>query len=144
MGKEHIDEIVSQIFTIFDKDGNGHLDFVEFLCATDMTSHGTLEEKLRWNFKAYDKDGSGTLEKEELVFFMALVFQSKVYYKHIPMGPGFSSALQGFELTQEEAVRKAERLFDQIDINGEGYINEEEFVAVCLEDKEMVERLQNS
>ena len=85
MGKEHIDEIVSQIFTIFDKDGNGHLDFVEFLCATDMTSHGTLEEKLRWNFKAYDKDGSGTLEKEELVFFMALVFQSKVYYKHIQM-----------------------------------------------------------
>ena len=80
MGKEHIDEIVSQIFTIFDKDGNGHLDFVEFLCAADMTSHGTLEEKLRWNFKAYDKDGSGTLEKEELVFFMALVFQSKVCY----------------------------------------------------------------
>ena len=39
---------------------------------------------------------------------------------------------------------KAERLFDQIDINGEGYINEEEFVAVCLEDKELVERLQTS
>ena len=56
------------------------------------------------------------------------------------MGPGFYSALQGFELIQEEAVRKAERLFDQIDINGEGYINEEEFVAVCLEDKEMVEK----
>jgi Ca2+-binding EF-hand superfamily protein len=60
------------------------------------------------------------------------------------MEPGLYSALQGFELTQEEASKKAERLFDQIDINGEGYINEEEFVAVCLEDKEMVERLQNS
>ena len=144
MGKEHIDEIVSQIFTIFDKDGNDHLDFVEFLCATDMTYHGTLEEKLRWNFKAYDKDGSDTLEKEELVFFMALVFQSKVCYKHIQMGFLFYFPAQGFELTQEEGVRKAERLFDQIDINGEGYMHEEEFVAVCLEDKEMVERLQNS
>ena len=47
-------------------------------------------------------------------------------------------------MSQEEAVSKAERFFDQIDINGEGYVNEEEFVAVCLEDKEMVERLQNS
>ena len=73
-----MDEIISQIFTIFDKDDNGHLDFVEFLKATDMTSDGSAEEKLRWNFKAYDKDGSGTLEKEELVFFMSLVYQSKV------------------------------------------------------------------
>ena len=103
MGKDHIEEIVGQIFAIFDKDGNGHLDFNEFLKATDMTSNGTVEEKLRWNFKAYDKDRSGTLEKEELVFFMSLVFQSK-----------------GFGLAQHEAVRKAETLFDHIDINGEG------------------------
>ena len=60
-----------------------------FLCATDMTSHRTLEEKLRWNFKAYDNDRSGTLEKEELVFFMALVFQSKVRFKIIQIGPSF-------------------------------------------------------
>ena len=77
MGQDHIDEIVDQIFTIFDKDGNGHLDFPEFLKATDMTSNGSVEEKLRWNFKAYDKDGSGNLEKDELVHFMSLVFQSK-------------------------------------------------------------------
>ena len=27
--------------------------------ATDMTASGTPEEKLRWAFKMYDKDGSG-------------------------------------------------------------------------------------
>ena len=29
--------------------------------ATDMTASGSPEEKLRWAFKMYDKDGSGAL-----------------------------------------------------------------------------------
>ena len=31
----------------------------EFMMATDMTASGSPEEKLRWAFKMYDKDGSG-------------------------------------------------------------------------------------
>ncbi len=38
---------VDQIFRIFDKDGNGSIDFREFMLATDMTASGTPEEKLR-------------------------------------------------------------------------------------------------
>ena len=29
------------------------------MLATDMTASGSPEEKLRWAFKMYDKDGSG-------------------------------------------------------------------------------------
>ena len=29
------------------------------MMATDMTASGSPEEKLRWAFKMYDKDGSG-------------------------------------------------------------------------------------
>ncbi len=42
---------MDQIFRIFDKDGNGSIDFKEFMMATDMTSAGTPEEKLKWTFK---------------------------------------------------------------------------------------------
>ena len=64
LNKEHImkiyDEIspfgnskdfVENIFRIFDKDGDGTIDFKEFMLATDMTASGTPEEKLRWAFK---------------------------------------------------------------------------------------------
>merc|ERR1719186_1078976 len=58
---------VDQIFRIFDKDGNGSIDFKEFMIATDMTTSGSPEEKLRWAFKMYDKDGSGKIELREMI-----------------------------------------------------------------------------
>ena len=45
-GNAHV--FVDQIFRIFDKDGNGSIDFKEFMLATDMTASGTPEEKLRY------------------------------------------------------------------------------------------------
>ena len=35
------------------------MDMKEFMIATDMTTSGSLDEKLRWTFKIYDEDGSG-------------------------------------------------------------------------------------
>ena len=69
--------LVDHIFNVFDGDSNGSIDFAvihsfkscrlrvisynvqEFMIATDMTSCGSTEEKLRWAFKMYDEDGSG-------------------------------------------------------------------------------------
>ena len=37
------------------------------MLATDMTSSGCLEEKLRWAFKMYDKDASGEQAKKVIL-----------------------------------------------------------------------------
>ena len=42
------------------------------------------------------------------------------------------------DLSEEESVKKAEILFSKIDNNNEGYVTEEEFVAVCLGDRDLV------
>merc|ERR1719342_457308 len=60
---------VNHIFRVFDRDNNGCIDFKEFMLATDMTTGGTVEEKLRWAFKMYDKDGSGQSFFEYLHFY---------------------------------------------------------------------------
>ena len=36
--------------------------------ATDMTASGSPEEKLRWAFKMYDKDGSGMCSVNNYTF----------------------------------------------------------------------------
>ena len=33
----------------------------EFVVATNLTTAGSAEDKLRWAFRMYDKDGSGQL-----------------------------------------------------------------------------------
>lgn len=42
------------IMRIFDSDGNGFLDFKEFIMAIDIASCQTEESKLAWAFKLYD------------------------------------------------------------------------------------------
>ena len=49
------EQFLEQLFRIFDKDGDGSIDFKEFMIATDMTSAGDPEEKLRWAFRRRHK-----------------------------------------------------------------------------------------
>ena len=44
-------DFCDHIFRTFDTDGNGYIDFREFLLAIDITSSGTAEEKLGWAFR---------------------------------------------------------------------------------------------
>ena len=36
-----------QIFSIFDQDGNGSIDFKEFMMATETSERGSIEDKVR-------------------------------------------------------------------------------------------------
>ena len=48
------------------------------MIATDMTSCGSTEEKLRWAFKMYDEDGSG---KYWNVQYQIIKMQLRKYWK---------------------------------------------------------------
>ena len=55
---------------IFDSDGNGFLDFKEFLMAIDIATCQTEESKLAWVFKLYDVDNDGVIDIEEMASIM--------------------------------------------------------------------------
>ena len=68
----------------------------------------------------YDKDGSGTIELNEMVEVM--------------------SALHNFEGSKDSDASEArgKRIFSELDINDDGEITCEEFVRGCMHDPELV------
>lgn len=61
------DEELDKIFAAIDSDGNGTIDYSEFLMATMNEQQLLSKEKLKAAFKMFDKDGSGTISKEEIM-----------------------------------------------------------------------------
>ena len=57
------------------------------MLATNMSEANNSEEKLRWAFKMYDKDGSGSIEIDEMVEIVGNLFEleglSKVIFNKL-------------------------------------------------------------
>lgn len=60
------DEEIQRMFREIDVDGNGTIDYSEFLMATMSETQLLSQEKLKQAFKMFDKDGSGTISKDEI------------------------------------------------------------------------------
>ena len=91
-----------------DVDGNGNIDFKEFLglMARKMRDTDT-EEELIEAFKVFDRDGNGLISGQEL--------------RHVMLS-------LGEKITDEEV----EEMIKEADIDGDGYINYEEFVRMII------------
>lgn len=50
------------------------IDFLEYVAALNLVLRGKLEHKLKWTFKMYDKDGSGCIDKTELLEIVEVMF----------------------------------------------------------------------
>ena len=58
---EFADEEVDKIITAADVDGNGEIDYSEWLMTTINRKQLVTNEKLRNAFNFFDKDGSGQI-----------------------------------------------------------------------------------
>eukprot|EP00092_Neocalanus_flemingeri_P100774 GFUD01128752.1.p1 GENE.GFUD01128752.1~~GFUD01128752.1.p1 ORF type:complete len:192 (-),score=64.22 GFUD01128752.1:149-682(-) len=117
--------VADLIFSSFDKDNNGSLDFCEFIIATHCTANSSPEDKLHWVFQMYDKDCSGSITIGEMIQVFATLYENE-------------------GLDQKMAVERAENIFGSLDANNDGDITEHEFVKGCMEDEEMVLMLSDS
>ncbi|MEQ2308591.1 hypothetical protein AMECASPLE_029708 [Ameca splendens] len=68
-------EYAEQIFHTLDNNGDGVVDFREYVMAISLLIEGTAVEKLCWSFNLYDKDKDGAITKEEMLEIMQAVFK---------------------------------------------------------------------
>ena len=119
---EKAEIVANLIFTAFDKDGVGTIDFQELMMATNCINTTMLEEKLHWVFLMYDKDGSDSIQLGEMVEMFSMLYLCE----------GLDESL---------AVERAEQVFNLLDANNDGDVTEEEFVNGCMDDDDLVKAL---
>jgi len=97
------EEIVDAMFEAVDIDGNGSIDYTEFVMATMNEKDLITNDRLKAAFRLFDKDGNGTISPDEI-----------------------KSAL-GIGEDDDESLNK---LIAEVDENGDGEIQFEEFCAM--------------
>ncbi|XP_036375532.1 guanylyl cyclase inhibitory protein [Megalops cyprinoides] len=122
-------EYAEQIFRTLDNNGDGVVDFREYVTAISMLIEGSPMEKLRWSFKLYDKDKDGAITHGEMLEIMQAVYKMSVA----------ASITQPNPLTAEECTN---RIFVRLDKDNNAIITLEEFIEGALNDvwiREMLE-----
>ncbi|KAL0622441.1 Guanylyl cyclase-activating protein 2 [Plecturocebus cupreus] len=130
---EEASQYVEGMFRAFDKNGDNTIDFLEYVAALNLVLRGTLEHKLKWTFKIYDKDGNGCIDRVELLNIVEGIYQLKKACRRE------LQTEQGQLLTPEEVV---DRIFLLVDENGDGQLSLNEFVEGARRDKWVMKMLQ--
>ncbi|KFW09130.1 Guanylyl cyclase-activating protein 1, partial [Eurypyga helias] len=105
---------------------DGYIDFMEYVAALSLVLRGKMEQKLRWYFKLYDVDGNGCIDRHELLNIIKAI-----------------RAINGgdHETSAEEFTN---RVFNKIDVNGDGELSLDEFVEGARKDEEFMEVMMKS
>ncbi|XP_063044353.1 guanylyl cyclase-activating protein 2-like [Engraulis encrasicolus] len=119
---------VENIFRSFDTNNDNTIDFMEYVAAVHLILRGKLEDKLKWSFKVYDRDGNGRLDKREVRHIIKII--SKIRGHENPSAVGMSP---------DEV---SDRVFQLVDINNDGQISLEEFLEGAQRDEWVMEQLK--
>ena len=106
-------------FRVFDEDNSGALSFYEYMMVKNAPNLDSPEEKIVWIFTAFDQDGGGTIDVNEVSEIVVALFK---------MAGKESTGL----LSEQEIEDCVDDIIDAVDTDGDGVITKEEFVQNAM------------
>ena len=103
---------------MFDEDRRGNLNFSQFILANSVKNLDSPEEKLGWMFDAFDADGGGTVDADEITSIVVGLFR-----------------LGGIEEDEDLLAACVFDVIEAVDQEGDGDISKEEFVKNAMKCK---------
>ena len=107
--------LAASLFRVFDADKSGNLDFFEFVQANSVKNLNTPEDKLGWMFDAFDADGGGTVDRDEITDIVVGLFR-----------------LGGIEEDEDLLAACVFDVIEAVDQEGDGDISKDEFVRNAM------------
>jgi Ca2+-binding EF-hand superfamily protein len=127
-----IDKVQKHIFRVYDEDGDGWIDFKEFMMVLYIMSAGTPEENLGQIFRIFDKDNDGSISEKEMIKLvkdLCRVFEMASRDNDEEAG----ECQKLFKQNSKKNV--ALMAFKEMDKDSDGKITKEEFISACYKEK---------
>ncbi|XP_038237127.1 recoverin [Dermochelys coriacea] len=119
------------VFRSFDTNGDGTLDFREYIIALHLTSSGKTSLKLEWAFSLFDVDRNGEISKSEMLEIITAIF------KMIP--PEEQKMLAEDENTPQ---KRANKLWEYFKKGENDKIAEGEFISGVMKNEAILKLIQ--
>ena len=114
------EKLTRHVFRMYDTNGDGCVDFKEFIIGLNIMNNGTPEQNLKQLFRILDINNDGRILTAELVEVVKDILEVLT-----EENPHYA----------KDTLTLAEAAFAEMDLNVDGEITGDEFVTACLEKK---------
>jgi calmodulin len=128
LGQNPTEAELQDMINEVDADGNGTIDFPEFLNLMARKMKDTdSEEELKEAFKVFDKDGNGFISAAELRHVMTNLGEKLTDEEVSPC-----ASIICFTLAKALCYTQVDEMIREADVDGDGQVNYDEFVKMMM------------
>ena len=123
--KKEIDKVEKHVFRVYDTNGDGFIDFVEFMVLFHILSEGSPNEVLSKIFRVFDVNSDGTINKKEMQRLIKDMY----------------GLIKADDPEAESKDLMAKSAFAEMDKDADGKITCSEFTTACLSQEKISKML---